>query len=359
MENKANPHTIKKFEIIATYVKSWIEKLMNYQRGGISQCNEICFIDCMCNNGRYIDDSGTIIDGTPIRVARIISDAMKKYPDKKAILYFNDSDSTKINELKKYLPKDTRNYQICLSHKNGNDLLKDLRSRLLQKPNVHYLLFYDPYDASIDWTALAPYFFGWGEVILNHVVSDTVRAITSVKRLETKNKYQQTYLTAIEELINLHEDKNAYDKLIENIIKKLGSISNREYYLASFPFFIRTNARIYNIIFFTKSQEGFKLFKTTAWKTFGDKSSNQNTHGKERQIPLLDIEDSRQCYYVSDIVNYIINHFKGQKAVPLEKIWALVDEHPIFPTKDYKNSIKEQLKFTGLCKVHRNNIDFV
>lgn len=359
MENKANPHTIKKFEIIATYVKSWIEKLMNYQRGGISQCNEICFIDCMCNNGRYIDDSGTIIDGTPIRVARIISDAMKKYPDKKAILYFNDSDSTKINELKEYLPENTRNYQICLSHKNGNDLLKNLRSRLLQKPNVHYLLFYDHYDASIDWTALAPYFFGWGEVILNHVVSDTVRAITSVKRLETKNKYQQTYLTAIEELINLHEDKNAYDKLIENIIKKLGNISNREYYLASFPFFIRTNARIYNIIFFTKSQEGFKLFKTTAWKTFGDKSSNQNTHGKERQIPLLDIEDSRQCYYVSDIVNYIINHFKGQKAVPLEKIWALVDEHPIFPTKDYKNSIKEQLKSTGLCKVHKNNIDFV
>lgn len=359
MENKANPHTIKKFEIIEGYVKSWIEKLMNYQRGGISQCKKICFIDCMCNNGRYIDDSGTIIDGTPIRVARIISDAMKKYSDKKAILYFNDSDSTKIDELKKHLPDDTGNYQICLSCKNGNDLLKELSSKILRKPNVHYLLFYDPYDASIDWTALAPYFFGWGEVILNHVVSDTIRAIKSVKRPTTKDKYQQTYLTAIEELVNLHTDKNAYDKLIENIIKKLGSILNREYYLASFPFFIKTNTRIYNIIFFTKSEEGFKLFKTTAWKTFGDKSSNQNTHGKEKQMPLFEVQDSKQCYYVSDIANYIVNHFKGQKAVPLEKIWALVDEHPIFPTVNYKNDIKKELKSMGFCKIHRNNLDFV
>ena len=359
MENKANPHTIKKFEIVEGYVKSWIEKLMNYQRDGVSQCKQICFIDCMCNNGCYIDENGATIEGTPIRVARIVSETMKKYPQKEAILYFNDSDSAKINELKKYLPNDTNNYRICLSDKNGNDLLKELSSKLLRKTNIHYLLFYDPYDASIDWTALAPYFFGWGEVILNHVVSDTIRAITSVKRPETKNKYQQTYLTAIEELVNLHSDKNAYDKLIEDIIKKLGSILNREYYLASFPFFIKTNARIYNIIFFTKSEEGFKLFKTIAWKTFGDKSSNQNTHGKEQQLPLFDVQDSRQCYYVHDIVDYITNCFQNQKGVPLEKIWERVDEHPIFPTIGYKTEIKKQLKFMNHCKIHKNTIDFV
>lgn len=359
MENKANPHTVKKFEIVKGYVEAWIEKLMNYQRGGVSPCKEICFIDCMCNSGRYVDDGGTIIDGTPIRVAQVMAKAMEKYPDKKATLFLNDNDSAKISELKKHLPDDTENYRVCLSCEDGNDLLRKLSPKLLEKSSVHYLLFYDPYDASIDWTALAPYFFGWGEVILNHVVSDTIRAITSVKRPETKNKYQQTYLTAIEKLVDLHADKDAYDNLINDIIKKLGAISNREYYLASFPFFIRTNSRIYNIIFFTKSIEGFRLFKETAWKTFGDKSSNQNTHGKEKQISLLDVQDDRQCYYVSDIADYIFKFFKGQKAVPLKRIWNFVDEHPIFPTKGYKTEIKRQLKFMRLCEIHPSTIDFV
>ena len=51
--SKASPHTIKKFELIESYVKSWAQKLMqnNY-------CNGIIFIDCMCNSGVYHDGNG-------------------------------------------------------------------------------------------------------------------------------------------------------------------------------------------------------------------------------------------------------------------------------------------------------------
>ena len=128
------------------------------------------------------------------------------------------------------------------------------------------------------------------------MVSDTNRAITSVNRPETIGKYERTYLTSIKELVNLRGDKNAYDKLIKNIIKRLGNLTKREYYLAAFPFFIRTNAQMYSIIFFTKNDEGFKLFKKTAWKTFGGKSANQNTRGKENQLSLFEppLED-KQC----------------------------------------------------------------
>lgn len=152
-ENNAHPHTIKKFELVEGYVKSWIHKLMNNP-----DCKEVVFIDCMCNSGIYKDNDGERIEGTPIRVARVITDAMSRYTDKTTTLYFNDSDPKKIAKLRDHLPTDTNNFHILLSCEDGNQLLKELQPRLLKRSGLHYLLFYDPYTASIDWEALAPYF---------------------------------------------------------------------------------------------------------------------------------------------------------------------------------------------------------
>ena len=161
-------------------------------------------------------------------------------------------------------------------------------------------------------------------------------------------------------MINLRGDKNAYDELIKNIIKRLGRLSNREHYIASFPFFIKTNAQIYNIIFFTKNIVGFKLFKKSVWQTFGGKSSNQNTHGKEIQQSLFEMSpEEKDCYHISDIADYIVDTFKGRTTVPLEEIWQLLDEHPIFPTDSYKQDIKAALKQTRRCNVHKSTADFI
>lgn len=64
------------------------------------------------------------------------------------------------------------------------------------------------------------------------------------------------------------------------------------------------------------------------------------------------------CYYVQDIVKFIIGTFAGRQDVPLKEIWAAVDEHPVFPSDLYKNEIKDQLRQWGY-KVHRSSIDFV
>lgn len=360
-ENKISEHTIKKFELVAKYVESWVQKLLNFKSSNSGRnCKEIVFIDCMCNNGIY-ENAGNAVEGTPIRVAKIISAAMKVYPNKKAYLYFNDKDAAKIAELKRHLPPETNNFRYSLTYKDGNVLLEELQKKVLRQKDLHYLLFYDPYKAEINWDSILPYFFGWGEVILNHMDLDTRRAIKSVKRQPAIDKYEQTYLTSIEDLVTRHDNKNAYDEIVKNIIKNFRKISNRKYYLASFPFFIKTNSKIYSIIFFTNSEVGFKLFKKTAWKTFGDKSSNQNTHGRENQQTLFKTlqSDDKQCYYVSDIVDYIIESFKGKKNVPLKEIWEFVDEHPIFPTEGYIKKIKKNLQETGLCEIKNELADFV
>ena len=63
----AHPHTIKKFELIEEYIKSWSQKLVLYEN-----CNTLVFIDCMCNCGVYFDDDGNLIDGTSVRVANAL-----------------------------------------------------------------------------------------------------------------------------------------------------------------------------------------------------------------------------------------------------------------------------------------------
>ena len=258
-QNKANPHTVKKFELVEGYVKSWIQKLMNF-----SQCKKIVFIDCMCNNGIYTDNNGNRVEGTPIRVAKVMAEAMKNYPDKTATLYLNNKDADKISTLKNLFPGKTNNFQFHLSHKDGNDLLKELKLTLLKEQGMHYLLFYDPFKAVINREALAPYFFGWGEVIFNHMIFDPLRALKQSIRLETKRKYDKTYLTPFEELLTSVGDRKDYERRVINIIDDFCQNLNRKYYVVTVPFFIKTNSLIYDLIVFTKNIEGFKLFKSMA-----------------------------------------------------------------------------------------------
>ena len=107
--DKAHPHTVKKFELIEKYVEAWAQKLLNNPK-----CDKIIFIDCMSNSGVYIDDAGNNVFGTPIRVAKYLSNVMQNlnYRNKKAELYFNDIDDFKIECLKKFLPPNTENFRI-------------------------------------------------------------------------------------------------------------------------------------------------------------------------------------------------------------------------------------------------------
>ena len=51
--SKASPHTIKKFELIEEYIKSWAQKLMLTE-----SCNGLIFIDCMRYWKRYLLPTG-------------------------------------------------------------------------------------------------------------------------------------------------------------------------------------------------------------------------------------------------------------------------------------------------------------
>lgn len=342
--SKASPHTIKKFELIEKYIKAWAQKLMQNQ-----YCNGIIYIDCMCNSGLYRDENGDLVEGTPIRVAKALRDVAGKYSPKRVYLYFNDIDQEKTSLLQKKMPPSTRNYHVVVTHEDGNALLKDIGSKLDQKNNLHFFLLYDPYDASIDWEALCPFFRKWGEVMINHMVSDPVRAITQVKKDNKKKKYVHTYLDDFSNLIPFGSDKHAYEKRVEEIITTLKG--TREYYVAAFPFYNSHNSQVYSLIHCTGNIEGFKLYKEAAWKTFGARSSTKNSHVDKNQLTLdfsgqglVTTDTDESCFGVTDIAKYLSEAFAGRTEVPLQALWDLLDEHPVFPSKGFRKEIKADLQ---------------
>jgi len=359
--SEACQHTIKKFELIEEYVKRWARILLNNQ-----SCNRIVFIDCMCNSGEYYDKHKCQVFGTAVRVYRALLDISREYPNKQIDVYFNDIKPRKIEHLKTLIDTtETSNFHVNISIKDGNELIKQIGNNL--KPYSHYLLVYDPYDAAIDWNAIFPFLNGWCEVIINHMVSDTIRAIRIAKSEEAINKYKKTYLMEFEKLIPYGSDKAVYEQRIEEIIMALRRNKRREYYIAAFPFFSRNNVMLYHLIHCTSNLAGFKLYKEIAWKTFGGKSSIKNTHGQENQFKF-DIDgtgyattlNDEYCYTVYDIVNYLQNIFEGQQKVDKKEIWDVLDKHPVFPSNGFKKQIVKILiqDFGAVEENNRKSISF-
>lgn len=356
----AKPHTIKKFELIEKYVKEWAQKLCNN-----AYCNNLVFIDCMSNSGEYIDNNRQVVYGTPVRVSNVLSDVAGQYPGMNISIYFNDIDSKKTQHLSRLIPLEKENFHVLISTGDGNDFLKRISRALLNDSDTHFLLVYDPYKATIDWEAIAPFLNRWGEVIINHMVSDSIRAVRMAKREDAVKKYKMTYLSELENLIPFGNDRNAYEKRVEEIINKL-HFGQRSYYIASFPFFNSRNAIVYNLIHCTTNIKGFKLYKKIAWQVFDGKSSTKDTHGNEKQLEFNWDDNSSQvknyvdesCYFIKDIADYLQQKFRGQENVSFEKLWEALDNHPVFPSDGFKRQIKEELKKLYMDKELRGKMSF-
>ena len=315
----------------------------------------------MCNSGVYLDEKGNLINGTALRVAQKLNDIITNYPGKNAILIFNDISEQRIEHLKSEIEKaNLTNIQVVYRSEDCDSFLKGLDLDEY-KSKFNTLLLYDPYKAAIDWDAVTPFLNIWGEVIINHMVSDTSRGASQAKKKDVIVRYTETYQEDIATIIKMGKDKHQLNDAIIAIIKKRKTGSPQNKYIASFPFFTRTNGLVYNLIHCCSNVEGIKLFKRVAWKTFGDKSSLKKTHGNELQLQLdlngdgvVDSPTDEDCYFIKDIAKYIYNKYKHDNPLYLKTIYADLDEHPVFPSDGYKNDIKDALRSTYGAEFHRD-----
>ena len=174
-------------------------------------------------------------------------------------------------------------------------------------------------------------------------------------------------LPNIDELISFGSDRNAFEKKIEQIILDCSGRNKNRYYIAAFPFFNTTNSVIYNLIHCTSHYKGFELFKSTAWKTFGDRSSMKKTHYNENQFQfdftddgdvVYNVPTDETCYTIRDVATYVQTYFAGKENVPNDDVWDYLGMHPVFPTRDYKKKIKDELKREFGVKVAQSSMTF-
>ena len=114
---------------------------------------------------------------------------------------------------------------------------------------------------------------------------DTSRGVAQVRDETKKKKYIDTYQQAIEDLVEICTDKTALDNLVKKIIRDK-SDNKTDVHLASFPFYNQNNGLVYNLIYYSKSIIGFRLFKKTAWKVSGDKSTVTVSHHNPSQFAI-------------------------------------------------------------------------
>ena len=360
---KISPHTVKKFELIEKYVDEWTRKILGIKGvNGMPGSKGVIYIDCMCNSGLYEVD-GNIVEGTALRVAKKLNEIISNYPGKEAILIFNDLLPERVELLRSEIEKANLS-NIIVSYSNGDCdvFLKGLNLSDYQK-SYNTLLLYDPYNASIDWSAIKPYLNRWGEVIINHMSSDTTRGISQAKKQDVIARYEETYQSNISQLLNT--DKAGLDNIVVSIIRNNINKGSSGYYVSLAPFYNRTNGKLYSLIHCSANIEGTKLYKKVTWKTFGDKSSMKNTHGVEEQFVLdfngdgfLNSVTDEDCYYVKDIAKYIFEKYSAFGRVSLEAMYKDLDVHPIFPSDGYKNEIKAELKERYYVKATREEIIF-
>lgn len=209
--------------------------------------------------------------------------------------------------------------------------------------------------ASIDWDAISPFLRCWGEVIINHMISDTVRGISQANRADTVHKYELTYQKDKDDLLKLGYDKTALDDVVMGIFKKYSDGLQNQTYIASFPFYNRNNVLLYNLIHYSQNIHGFKLYKKVAWQCFGGKSSLKKDKIERGQVegqiqflmPEPDIQDDTKDYKnygIDDIAEYIYEKFKGRDEVLLTDIYDELDKHPVFPSEGFRSQIKNALK---------------
>ena len=347
---KISPHTVKKFELIEKYVDEWARKILGFKgANGLLGSKGVIYIDCMCNSGLYEVD-GNIVEGTALRVAKKLNEIISNYPERVELLR-SEIEKANLNN-------------IIVSYSDGDCdvFLKGLNLSGYQQW-YNTLLLYDPYNASIDWSAVKPYLNRWGEVIINHMSSDTTRGISQAKKKAVVSRYEETYQRDISQLLNT--DKAGLDNIVVSIIRNNINKGSSGYYVSLAPFYNRNNGKLYSLIHCSANIEGTKLYKKVTWKTFGDKSSMKNTHGMEEQFVLdfngdgfLDSVTDEDCYYVKDIAKYIFEKYSAQGRVSLEVMYKDLDVHPIFPSDGYKNEIKAELKDRYYVRVTREEIIF-
>ncbi|MGM0285782.1 MULTISPECIES: three-Cys-motif partner protein TcmP [unclassified Enterococcus] len=287
ISNLTHVGTAHKISFMRKYIDAWYHAVLNYGYSGV------VFIDCMSNCGAY-NDKGHAVNGTSQEAMRSFlsqNNDSYSYKAKSFGIYVNDVDPERIIcqqcIWKKTVDEfgEKQNVSFCSTNQDVSYFLREEALSILsdaERTNKHILLFYDPYQAKIDWEGLKPFLIsGDVDVILTHFTSDVIRGIKNATSNKAKQKYEETYDMPFEEIKRQITDPNvrSLSFLRNRIIDKVSELSKKK--LVSYgPIFNSRDVVVYDIVLISKAPKTKRLLKSFLYNEY-----KKNKQNKNKQLP--------------------------------------------------------------------------
>ncbi|MDY0294737.1 MAG: three-Cys-motif partner protein TcmP [Acholeplasmataceae bacterium] len=392
--NTTGKQTESKLTILNNYVLEWIIVTMaakgkdRYGRELIY--DGLVFVDCMSSAGMYKTHDGRVIDGTSINVLKHFINSKKYHPDKTFKLVLNDKDekSMKCQECRiNDILSNSKNVDVIYEKMDVSMFLDKLsESEFFDKiwnkdKKFHTVFFYDPYDVDIRWDAISKLLnklkrteLRYDFILTHFFQNDTIRSIMSgTKKI---GKYESAYGMMYDDLADKIKSIDSFernqflrDALIKMMIKNLRIDQTK---IAYGPVFSQTNSAIYDIVFYSKSLKGLKIFKEFMYKTNTRDKDNNNL--KHAQIVMSfddqDIIDDasyeqkrytgseREYFYsVSSYADIIVAAFIRRENVSKEDILGYRNIHPFIPTSSIEKALDSELRLRNVS-INKKVYDF-
>ena len=333
------PQTTYKIKYVTKYVEKWLFVVTNVDKN-----KNINFIDCMCNAGIYTDGG----KGTSIQVLELFIRFAEAHPDKTFNLILNDISKERLEITKeiitKYIKSDVNNVNVIFCNKDVNEFLKD--SYFFNRYFNCYpytssnLVFVDPYNFCTVKISVLEQFLSknYCELIFNVFTSDFVRN-QDKEKMRTFCAEEKIKCTAKDEMIDLIKTR-----------LKVGYIK----YSFAYEFKIKTNAELYQIMFFTPNLKGLEKLKEALWDTFNGKEFHRNrSESSTEQISLFTQEDEKDWMtklHSATAKELVLEHFANTNDVSYMEIETFIIGNTILNANQILNNVLKPLIKEGKIK---------
>lgn len=298
--------TKHKIKYISDYVDNWVYSLV-----GWDDCNNINFIDCMCNAGVYKDCTLA----TSMEVLNVFIKHAKVHPNKAFNLFLNDYDSRRIEIIKDLIliinSKIPDNVNIFFDVMDVNDYIESIdKYNDKLKNNSCTLLFVDPYNFGTVKIKLLHEFLKkyYSELIFNYFSSDYLRNINNTSAMPK-----------IENIISSMEGVPGYssnmdEKAVLNLIQQYLKTTRIDH-IFTYQFRTKTNTPLYSIVFATPNKRGLEKIKESYWRVFeGDpfyRNSSESDLEDTMQLSLFEDRKMNEAMYISEAKELLMENFRN------------------------------------------------
>ncbi|WP_270597985.1 three-Cys-motif partner protein TcmP [Enterococcus asini] len=358
--------TKNKINFMKRYIGAWYNKVLRNGYEGVF------FIDCMCNAGLY-NDSGELFAGTSQEAMKsFLNQGNGAYSDKIFKILVNDIDSNRVlcqecvwNRCVSDIGAKA-NVLFDSKNKDVSDFLRTdaiVALREAEQNNYHVLLFYDPYNAKIDWNGLAPFLKSKkADIILTHFMSDPTRGINQAKTEEAKKKYSETYGLPFEKLVMESETINKTFFFRQRVKAQISKFTSK--YVSYGPIFNSKNRVLYDIVLISRAEVSRDLLKRNLYLEYRDiQKEDDFTQGTLFAFESISPDDynsqraegvSEKDYFYSPthFAEVIYKHFKGQ--IVLNSTYnEYIYKHEVIPpnaNRQIDTILKNQFHVTIVAK---------